>query len=124
MVALLVVVVAVKLEVMKAYREVALWVVYLVFWLDASRVLALVVTWDDLLVVKMAVWMAELLGYQLVWLSAVKKAGVRAFAMAGPTAGQRVGSKAAPRADLSAGVMAVSSVVAMGEMKVESTVVA
>ena len=76
----------------------------------------------DYLAGLLAVWMAELLGYQLVWLSAVKKAGVRALTMAGPTAGQRVGSKAAPRADLSAGVMAVSSVVAMGEMKVESTV--
>jgi len=79
MVALLVVVVAVKLEVMKAYREVALWVVYLVFWLDASRVLALVVTWDDLLVVKMAVWMAELKAFLLVELLV----GLRALNAAG-----------------------------------------
>ena len=58
----------------------------------------------------------------MVWLSAVKKAGARAFAMDGPTAGQKVGSKVAPTADLSAGVMAVSLVVLMGTMKVESKV--
>lgn len=63
MVALLVVDLAAQSEVMKAYEAVASWVVYLVFWMGISRDLIWVAARVDILVVKRAFGMAELMEF-------------------------------------------------------------